>query len=73
MRITKYGIVAISETEIHITGFEIDGQGGFSVADSIDPQTACDLIRLWAIERLSKEETGPTPSDTTISDIPASP
>lgn len=56
MKITKHGIVAISETEIVVTGFEIDGQGGFSVADSINPQNAMDLIRSWAIKRLSKEE-----------------
>ena len=56
MKITKHGIVAISETEIVVTGFEIDGQSGSSVADSINPQNAMDLIRSWAIKRLSKEE-----------------
>ena len=50
MKITKYGKVMISRSEILITGFEVDGQ----MPNSWLPANAGDLIVAWAIERLTK-------------------
>ena len=50
MEITKYGIVAISENEVHVTGFYVDGQ----VPGSWLSPNAGELIIMWAIERLWK-------------------
>jgi len=48
--ITKYGTVAISEEEVLVSGFHVDGQ----MPGSWLPPNAGELIVLWAIERLWK-------------------
>ena len=50
MEITKHGIVAISEDDIFVTGFAVDGSKG----DEWLPANASDLIIEWAIGRLMK-------------------
>ena len=45
MEITKHGIVAISEDDIFVTGFAVDGSKG----DEWLPANASGLIIEWAI------------------------
>jgi len=50
MKITKYGIVAISEDDVMATGFTVDGQ----MPGNWLPPHASELIITWAIERLKE-------------------
>ena len=50
MKITKHGIVAISEEEVLVSGFYIDG----AVPGNWLPPNAGEFIVMWAIERLWK-------------------
>ena len=50
MEITKHGIIAISENDVVVSGFYVDG----AAPGSWLPPNAGELIVLWAIERLWK-------------------